>query len=50
MITLVATSVTYFSQGDEDCFFSWLKTIECVAADVLASRGLWLMRFGVCVR
>lgn len=30
MITLVATSVEYFSQGDEDSFFAWLQGIPCV--------------------
>jgi len=26
----VATDVTYFSQGDENVFFGWLKNIPCV--------------------
>ena len=32
MITLVATEVLYLSQGDEDAFFDWLKSIPCVSA------------------
>ena len=29
-LVLVATSVRYFSQGDEEAFFCWLKRIRCV--------------------
>jgi hypothetical protein len=30
MITLVATGVIYFSEGDEVAFFEWLRSISCV--------------------
>jgi hypothetical protein len=30
MTTLIATEVLYFSRGDEDSFFAWLKRIGCV--------------------
>ncbi|WP_116811993.1 hypothetical protein [Steroidobacter cummioxidans] len=42
MITLVATSVWYFSQGDEDSFFSWLKSIQCVSGVHGAGRDLFI--------
>lgn len=29
-IELAAVSVTYFSSGDEDAFFTWLASIPCV--------------------
>lgn len=29
-VTLVAYLVTYYSKGDEDAFFRWLKRIRCV--------------------
>ncbi len=28
--TLMAKSILYHSQGDEDAFFQWLKSIPCV--------------------
>jgi len=42
MTTLVATAVMYFSQGDEDSFFSWLKTIECISGVHGVGRDLFI--------
>jgi hypothetical protein len=31
MSMLIADEITYYSQGDEEAFFTWLKGIACVS-------------------
>lgn len=39
-IELEATGVAFFSQGDEEAFFNWLKSLPCVVH--IEGRGLTL--------
>ena len=41
-IVLVATSVIYFSAGDEDSFFGWLDRIACVSSYKGEGRSLYI--------
>lgn len=40
MTVLIATSVKYFSQRDEDSFFAWLNSIDSVTGAVGVGRDL----------